>query len=210
MKSLLIGITGNIGSGKTLYSSFMKKYNIPIYYSDKRGKIIMNKSNLLKSNIIKYFGKNSYTKMGIINSSYLSKIVFQNSYALKLLCKLIYPLIKIDFELWKKSLLINNFPPYLIKESATLFESGSYKNCDIIIVLNSSLENKIKRIIKRDNLNELQIINRLNNQLKINDIKVNSNNIIIIDNNLSIDQLKKKSHKIHKTIIKKINYGKRR
>ncbi|WP_262887134.1 dephospho-CoA kinase [Blattabacterium cuenoti] len=103
-KIKLIGITGKMGSGKSLFSSFFKKKGIPVYYSDKRGKVLMNKIEIIKQNIIKYFGKNSYQK-NKINKTHLSKIVFQNSMALKLLCHIVHPWMLLDFKQWMSSII---------------------------------------------------------------------------------------------------------
>ncbi|WP_238786190.1 dephospho-CoA kinase [Blattabacterium cuenoti] len=201
---MLIGITGKIGSGKSLFSSFFKKKGIPIYYSDKRGKILMNEIDYIKKNIIKYFGINSYKK-GKINRNYLSKIVFNDSIALKLLCTIVHPWISIDFKNWMFSMQKNAL--YVIKESAILFESGNYKECDLIITIKSTMEKILDRIKKRDNLNENQIINRIKNQISNKKREKKSN--IIVNNCSSITFLLKKADIIHNKIIK-IKYGKRR
>ncbi|WP_238785123.1 dephospho-CoA kinase [Blattabacterium cuenoti] len=196
----LIGITGNMGTGKTLFSSFLKKTGIPVYCSDDRGKILMNNQNVIKKNIIRSFGKESYKK-NKLNNFFLSKKVFSNPPALKLLCSIVHPWINLDFEKWKKNVSINN-PLYIIKESAILFESGFYKKCDIIITLTSSLNKKLERIINRNKLSEEDIINRLNNQkkfLKKEKIKESINNIVI-NNNSSKNELQDKANFILKKI----------
>ncbi|WP_185866999.1 dephospho-CoA kinase [Blattabacterium cuenoti] len=198
-KKMLVGITGKMGSGKSLFSSFLKKKGIPIYYSDQRGKILMNKIRIIKQNITKYFGKNSYEKEKI-NKFYLSKIVFKNPVALKLLCSIVHPWISFDFKQWRSS--IQQKTIYVIKESAILFESGSYKECDLIISITSSKENMIKRIMKRDNLNENEIIDRLKNQISNKKREKKSN--IIIKNCLSTHHLQKEADRIHKLIKKLI------
>ncbi|WP_185868384.1 dephospho-CoA kinase [Blattabacterium cuenoti] len=212
MKCVLIGVTGKMGSGKSLFSYHLKKKGIPVYSSDERCRILMNKMSLIKKKIIKFFGKNSYTKEKKINKFFLSKILFNNYDALKLLSSIIHPWIKIDFKKWMIAIVNSNIDKkrfYLIKESALLFESGSYKDCDMIINLSSPLKNKIERIIKRDNLNEIEIINRLKNQIS-NKMREKASDILV-NNNCSRQYLEEKSHVIHEKIIKKIEkYGKRR
>ncbi|WP_185862558.1 dephospho-CoA kinase [Blattabacterium cuenoti] len=205
MKYFLIGITGKMGSGKSLFSSFFEKKGIPVYSSDKRGKILMNKIDNIKKNIIKFFGKKSYEK-NRINTNFLSEKVFQDPIALKLLCSIVHPWVFLDFKNWilsqKKNL-------YFIRESALLFESGAYKNCDLIITLTSPIEIMIERVMKRDNLKEDQIMNRLNVQIS-NREKIKHSHIII-ENIQDISFLEKEAKKIHKEIISKIyKNGKRR
>ncbi|AWU43640.1 dephospho-CoA kinase [Blattabacterium sp. (Cryptocercus kyebangensis)] len=204
MRSFLIGITGNMGSGKSSFTSFFKKNGIPVYSSDKRGKILMNKKKILKNNIIKFFGKKSYEE-NKVNTKLLSRIVFKNPTSLKLLCSIVHPWIFLDFKNWifsKKSF-------YSIKESALLFESGSYKDCDLIITIISPIEKMIERIIKRDHLSEREIMNRIKFQISDREKIKNSN--IIIENSQDISFLKKKTKEIHNKIIQKIfKNGKRR
>ncbi|WP_238785011.1 dephospho-CoA kinase [Blattabacterium cuenoti] len=202
---MLIGITGKMGSGKSLFSSFFKKKGVPIYYSDQRGKILMNKIKIIKKNIIKFFGKNSYKKEKI-NKTFLSKIVFKNPIALRLLCSIVHPWISIDFKNWKSS--IQKKTLYIIKESAILFESESYKECDFIITITSPIEKMIERIIKRDNLSENQIIYRLKNQISNKKREKKSN--MIIRNHLSTTYLHYKADKIHELLKNLYYYGKRR
>ncbi|WP_185849079.1 dephospho-CoA kinase [Blattabacterium cuenoti] len=200
-KIKLVGITGKMGSGKSLFSSFFKKKGIPVYSSDQRGKILMNQIEIIKKNIIKYFGKNSYEK-DKINKFYLSKIVFKNPIALKLLCSIVHPWILFDFKQWISSISrrkqIQKQTMYVIKESAILFESGSYKECDFVITITSPKENMIERIIKRDNLNENQIADRLKNQ--ISNIKRENKSDFIIKNYLSTYHLQKEADITHKLL----------
>ncbi len=190
-----------MGSGKSLLSSFFKKKGVPVYYSDKKGKILMNKIRIIKENIIKFFGKDSYKK-NIINKTYLSQIVFKNPIALKLLCSIVHPWISIDFKKWMLSITKVNKTIYAIKESALLFETKSYKKCDFIITTISTKENMIERIMKRDNLNENQIIDRLKNQISNKKRKKKSD--FIIRNDFSIQNFQNESDIIFKHLKKLI------
>ncbi|WP_185856612.1 dephospho-CoA kinase [Blattabacterium cuenoti] len=201
-KIKLIGITGKMGSGKSLFSFFLKKKGIPVYSSDQRSKILMNQVKIIKKNVIKYFGKDSYRK-NKINKTYLSEIVFKNPIALKLLCTIVHPWISLDFKQWISSIILKKIQKktiYVIKESALLFESRSYKECDFIITITSPKKNMIERIIKRDNLNENQIIDRLKNQISNKEKEKRSN--LVIKNYLSTCHLQKEADKIHKLLEK--------
>lgn len=210
MSFILIGITGKIGSGKSLFSSFFEKRGIPVYCSDKKAKILMNNNKIIQKNIIKHFGKNSYVNEEI-NKNYLSKIVFKNPIALKILCSIIHPWVSMDFKKWISFLFLKkkenkNF--YVIKESAILFESGSYKECNNIITITSPLKKMMERIIKRDNLRENEIFDRLKNQISNKKRKKKSD--IVIDNSTSVKNLKEQANKIYNTIFKVKKNGKRR
>ncbi|WP_185873711.1 dephospho-CoA kinase [Blattabacterium cuenoti] len=198
MKSLLIGITGKMGTGKSLFTTFFKKMGVPIYHSDKKCKKLMNEKKYIKTKIIKYFGKKSYLN-NKINTHFLSKTVFNNIYALKLLCSIIHPWVFLDFNNWIKS----KKTLYYIKESSLLFESGTYKYCHLIITIVSPIKKMIERIIQRDNLNEEQIMNRINFQTS-NKEKIKYSNIIIHNNIHNTLYLENKAKNIHNKIIKKI------
>ncbi|WP_341653500.1 dephospho-CoA kinase [Blattabacterium cuenoti] len=201
-KIKLIGITGKMGSGKSLFSFFLKQKGIPVYFSDQRGKILMNQVKIIRKNIIKSFGKDSYKK-DKINQTYLSEIVFKNPIALKLLCTIVHPWISLDFKQWISSIIkIQKKTLYVIKESAVLFESKSYKECDFIITITSPKKNMIERIITRDNLNENQIIDRLKNQISNRKREKKSN--FVIKNYSSTYHLQKKADSLHKLLEKLI------
>ncbi|WP_341666265.1 dephospho-CoA kinase [Blattabacterium cuenoti] len=162
----------------------------------------MNQVKIIKQNIIKSFGKDSYRK-NKINKTYLSEIVFQNPIALKLLCTIVHPWVSLDFKQWISYIIrIQKKTLYVIKESAILFESNSYKECDFIITITSPKKNMIKRIIKRDNINENQIINRLKNQISNRKREKKSN--FVIKNYSSTYYLQKEADRIHKLLEKLI------
>jgi dephospho-CoA kinase len=91
----------------------------------------------------------------------LAKLVFNNPQQLKVLNQIIHPAVKVDFENWLKA---NKNSPLIIKEAAILFESGSYKDCDVIISISAPQEIRIQRVIERDLLTYEEVISRINNQ----------------------------------------------
>ncbi len=157
MKS--IGLTGGIGSGKSTVSKILINHNIPVYDSDYRAKFLMNSSLKLKEMIIQSFGKDSYIK-NELNKNYISKIVFNNDLELKKINSLVHPFIYKDFGDWKKSF----FSKYVIFESALIFETGSYKLNDFNILVISDIEERIKRVVNRDNVNKEDVLVRVKNQ----------------------------------------------
>ncbi|WP_185882299.1 dephospho-CoA kinase [Blattabacterium cuenoti] len=202
----LIGITGQIGTGKSLLSHYFQQMQVPVYQSDIQCKKLMNNNCFIKKEIIKYFGTQAYIKNNTINSVVISNIVFNNNPAsyLKLLCKIIYPWMVLDFKIWQN---YHHKKLYLIKDSALLFESGSYKNCDLMINITSSIDTIIKRVRKRSRLHVNQIINRLKLQIP-NRYRIKYSNFII-NNESDINYLKYKAKTIHNLIINKLKYGKR-
>lgn len=154
-----IGLTGGIGSGKTTVSTILINNGIPVYDSDSRAKFIMNNSFEIKKKIINYFGKESY-KDDFLNKKHISQLVFNDKIALNEINSIVHPFVEKDFIKWRKM----NFYKYVIYESAIVFESGSYKNNDYNILVTSNVNERIKRVVNRDKVNEKDVMIRINNQ----------------------------------------------
>lgn len=196
----IVGITGGIGSGKSILSNFFLKKNIPIYNSDLYAKIIMEHFLCIKVKIIKFFGIKSYIN-NRLNVKYLSNKIFNNKINLNIMNSIVHPYVFLHFKNWINSLY--NFP-YCIKETALLFESGLYKICNFIITITCPIKLKIKRIMKRNpTLSEDDIIKRIIIQWP-DSIKINYSNIVI-NNILNINKLKSISEKIHNILLYNIN-----
>lgn len=155
----IIGLTGGIGSGKTTIANHLKSLGIPVYNSDDQAKKILFYPETIQS-LKSVFG-NSIFSNEFLDKDKLSKLVFNNPEKLKLLNQIIHPAVKVDFENWLKA---NKKSPLVIKEAAILFESGSYKNCDIIISISAPQELRIQRVIDRDHLTFEEVVSRINNQ----------------------------------------------
>ncbi|MGV0995734.1 dephospho-CoA kinase [Empedobacter falsenii] len=186
------GITGGIGSGKSTAAKFFEELGIPVYNSDTRAKTIQNENSEVKVKIIAAFGEEAYNENGL-NKPYLSKQVFQNNEKLKLLNSIVHPAVFQDFEDWKKA----QKSDIVMKEAAILIESGSYKDCDVVISVVVDVETRIARTIKRDGLSREEILARINNQ--ISDEERITKSDFIIDNNGDLAHLK---NEVEQTFIK--------
>ena len=155
----IIGLTGGIGSGKTTVAKLFEADGIPVYIADDEAKKIMLLPETI-AKIINVFG-DSVLSNDQIDRKKLSAIVFNHPEKLKLLNAIIHPLVKKHFDDWVKK--HENFP-FIIKEAAILFESGSYKYCDKIITVYASIETRIKRVMARDNASEEEVLERIQNQ----------------------------------------------
>ena len=161
MQNLRIGITGGIGAGKSTVCKIFNQIGIPIYDADFRAKWLMNNNPELKEAIRKSFGWDSYTRKDDLNRDYLGKVVFNNEEKLKNLNNIVHPAVIIDFELWTQE---HKHEPYSLKEAALLFESNSYKNLHKVIVINSPIETRIERVVKRDHVKREDVLKRIENQ----------------------------------------------
>ena len=155
----IVGLTGGIGSGKTTVSKEFQKYSIKVYNSDLRAKFLMNNSIVLKNKLINNFGKEFYIN-DELNKSYISQIIFNDPISLKLVNSMVHPEVFNDFNEWRQSLS----EKFVLYESALIFETGSYKLNDFNILVTCDHDLRVKRILKRDGINEEKINSIINNQ----------------------------------------------
>jgi len=154
---LKVGITGNIGSGKTTVSKIFEVLSIPVFYADDAAKNVMVNDPILIDAIKIAFGTAAYFDDGKLNRKYIAGIVFNNEAELDKLNAIVHPATFRAFDNW---LLLHGDAPYVLKEAALLFESDSYKMCDKTIMVTAPLEMRIQRVIQRDNLPKDEILKR--------------------------------------------------
>ena len=159
MKPHLIGITGGIGSGKSTVSQIISHLGYKVYNSDVRAYEIINDNKLVKEKLIKSFGLDIYENSSL-NKEYVSKLIFNNESAKIKINSIVHPEVIEDFKNWVK---VNNKEKILFKESALLFESGSYQELDKVIYVYCDKKIRIERIIKRD---RHRSINQIENIIK--------------------------------------------
>jgi dephospho-CoA kinase len=178
LKPLKIGITGGIGSGKTTVCKIFETLGIPVYYADERAKWLMTNDLELVKNIKILFGKAAYND-GILNRSYIAEIAFSDPQKLEQLNSLVHPAVLRDGEIWQES---HPNVPYTLKEAALLFESGSYKQLDKIIVVTAPLELRIQRVLQRDQTSREAVEARIAKQM-LEEEKIKRADFIIINDN---------------------------
>ncbi len=154
-----IGITGGIGAGKTLVAEIIKAMGYPVYNSDERAKELTESNPKIKEGLIHLFGEEIYQN-DTLNKFALAQAIFSNESLREKVNALIHPIVREDFNLW--ALAQNN--SLVFNESAILFETGSFKNFDAIILVYAPKELRIKRIMKRDNCSENEVLKRMNSQ----------------------------------------------
>lgn len=192
---LKVGVTGGIGSGKSTVSRFFSALGVPVYDSDQRAKSLMQYDDSIRSKIKIEFGDNAYHK-NELNRSYLAEIVFKNESKLKQLNAIVHPVVKTDFINWLSQ---NSNAKLIIKEAAIMIESGAYKDLDKLIVVNASMNQKIKWIKQRDHLSLEDIKNRIQNQLS-DEIR-NQYADFIIENNSNKRELKQQVLSVYNKLI---------
>lgn len=154
---LKVGITGNIGSGKTTVSKIFEILGAPVFYADEAAKKVMTEDPILIAALKTEFGEQSYFNDGSLNRKYIADIVFNDEMELNKLNAIAHPAVFRAFDNWLAG--IKN-APYVMKEAALLFESSSYEMCDKTIMVSAPLELRINRVMQRDNLTRAEIESR--------------------------------------------------
>ena len=160
---LKIGLTGGIGSGKSTVAKIFELLSIPVYYADEASKRLYHTDKNLIAQIKKHFGEDVYTSEQL-NRSKLAAIVFNDPQKLELLNQLVHPPTLRDAEEWMKK----QTAPYVVKEAALLFESGSSAGLDFIIGVKAPTALRVKRVMDRDHLTRDEILSRADRQIDEN------------------------------------------
>ena len=189
----IVGLTGGIGSGKSTVLKQFEDLGINTYSADKAAKKLINSDEDLIESIKSLFGDNIYDN-NILDTIKLSKIVFQDSHKLESLNSIIHPAVAKDF----KSFIKTNHGDYIVKEVAIIFETNTEDNYDKIILVRAPIEDRIKRVVLRDNITKDDVIRRVNNQ--IDDSTIIDKCDYIIDNH-NLKELKEKVIDIHHDLI---------
>lgn len=155
-----IGITGGIGSGKSVVASLLNLYGVPVYVADTESKILTATSPVIREKLIALFGKELYTDEGL-DKRLLASNIFGNPECLKQVNAIIHPEVNRHFSEWTKS----QSTEFCAIESAILFESGFNNTVDKSLMIYAPLELRIRRALQRDKVSREEILSRINSQL---------------------------------------------
>lgn len=187
----VIGITGGIGSGKTIVCTIFETLGVPIYSADQHAKRLMNENESLQDRIRQAFGAQAYED-GTLNRQYLAEQVFSLPERLEILNGLVHPAVAEDFDEWIEQ---HANAPYVMKEAAILFESGADQAVDITVMVIAPEDVRIRRVIERDGVTEESVRQRMANQwpqerkVKLADHIINNDGqTLIIPQILELDQ----------------------
>lgn len=169
-----IGVTGGIGSGKSLVCQIIRTMGYPVYNADLRARNLTNSHPLIVNGVKKLFGENVYSN-GLLNRKIVAEKVFNDVKLLIQLNKIIHPIVSDDFNEW---LLQNHNENLVFKEAAILFESGANKQVDRVIAVWAPKELRIKRVCDRDGVAPEEVEKRISNQMDVEEINSRSDYII--------------------------------
>jgi dephospho-CoA kinase len=192
---LIIGLTGGIGSGKSTVASMFKTLGIPIYIADDEAKALMNKSKAIRRELIALLGESAY-KNNTVNRPFIAQQVFNDKALLKKINAIVHPRVAEHFKTW----LSKQKAPYVIKEAAIIFENNLEHQYDAIITVISPKEERIKRVVERDDSSKEKVMAIIENQLP-DEEKVKRSDFVI--KNINLEDVQNQVLQIHNKLIQK-------
>jgi dephospho-CoA kinase len=157
---LRVGLTGGIGSGKSVVAKVFETLGVPVYYADEAAKRVMSENASLRKDLVKYFGEEAYVNNDL-NRKFISAQVFNNPEKLKVLNSLVHPVTLADADEW----ISLQTAPYVIKEAALIFESDAWKHLDKFIGVSAPFELRMQRAMQRDRVSAQQVQDRMDRQM---------------------------------------------
>ncbi len=193
----VVGLTGGIGSGKTYVASLFGQLGIAVYDSDTSAKRLMSSDTELKQKIVHAFGQGSYLADHSLNRSWLASQVFVNPEKLNILNAMVHPAVGKDFKQWLEA----QTSPYVIKETALLFEADLCRHCHICVLVIAPEELRIRRLQKRSGWSIEQIKQRMAAQWDDDKKRVMADHVVYNDGSHStVVQVLNLHHRIMKRI----------
>ena len=176
----VIGVTGGIGSGKSIVGLILSTMGYPVYYSDQEAKWVMNNDTELRKELIAVFGEETYLD-NELNRPFLAEKIFTSPELKEKINQIVHPIVRKRFS----DFVSNSNSPLVFNEAAILFETGGYKDFDATILVVADKEIRIQRVMQRDNATREQVAARMNNQWS-DEQKVKLANHVIYNNNTDL------------------------
>ena len=164
-----MGLTGGIGSGKTTVAGILESLGIPVFDADTRAKSLYQGNPDLRTWVVDRFGETCGCyqdgRLIDINRKALADIVFSNSEALEELNAVVHPAVARDFKVWRALQSKQSNAPYVVREAAILIETGGYKQCDSVAVVQAPQAVRLARATRRLGTDPALIEKRMQQQL---------------------------------------------
>ncbi|MDR2912603.1 MAG: dephospho-CoA kinase [Alistipes sp.] len=197
-----VGVTGGIGSGKSTVCESFAELGVPVYDSDARARELMNNDVGVRREIVALLGAGAYLEsefggefLGRLNSAFVAAKVFEDRALLASLNAIVHPAVAKDFEVWAAAF---SDRPYVVFESAILFESGFDRFADLIVTVSASVELRIERVLARgrgiggvsrdaEGISREEVMRRMANQMS--DAEREARADFVVDNNGGMAEL---------------------
>lgn len=186
-----IALTGGIGSGKSTTSSLLRLYGYSVICADRISHDVLDNNSSL---VVERFGREILSD-GKIDRKKLGNIVFSNKDSKKELETILHPLIKKNIETLASSLEVKKFPYFI--DIPLFYETRNYDISNVVLVY-ASLDIRLRRIMLRDNIDEVVALKKIESQMSLDDKKNLASYVIY--NNDTLEKLQSEVEKYIKTI----------
>jgi dephospho-CoA kinase len=191
---MIIGITGGIGSGKTIVCEIFKQLGVPVFNADNVARDLMQNNQEAYTLLQAQFGETIFPLLGQFNKLHLSQLVFNNPDELSQLNSIVHPFVRTAFNNWKEK----QTSPYILHEAAILIESGFNKLCDKVIVVEAPEGLRIQRVTARDGKSTEDVVSIIQQQMPDEERRKHADYTII---NNEISPLLPQVLTIHETLL---------
>ncbi|NAY90715.1 dephospho-CoA kinase [Muricauda sp. JGD-17] len=191
---ITIGLTGGIGSGKSTVAQMFRELGVPVYDSDAEAKQLMTTSPDVKAGIISLLGEQAYDE-NQLNRDFIANKAFSNKDILEKLNAIVHPVVREHFYQWRKE----QSAPYVIQESALIFENGIQDQYDLVILVTAPLQMRVERVVERDQVSQEKVHYRIKNQMD-DQLKIELADFLI--ENTDWEATQKKVNRLHTTLLK--------
>lgn len=184
----IIGVTGGIGSGKSVVARLLRLMDIPVYDCDSEAKRLMCENASIRESLVRAVGDGVYDAMGRLDRACLASYMFGNAERVALINSIVHPVVRDDFRAWAQ----RTGKAVVAVESAILFEAGMDADVDTVWLVHASEDMRLQRAIKRDASNEKAIRCRMQSQLNEQEYMQRADVVLQNDGNHSlISQVRK-------------------
>ncbi len=198
MRVKTVGLTGGIGSGKSTVARMFEALGAHVFYADDVARRIMEEDPEVRQAIIELLGPESYLPDGKLNRRYIAERVFKDERLLKRLNRIVHPRVHRAFQHAREA-LARQGGGLLIEEAALIFETGAVRFLDKVIVVDAPEEERVRRVVKRDNVSPEHVRARMRHQLPSKELRARAD--YVIENTGSLEDLRRKVEHIYRELV---------
>ncbi|WKZ67030.1 MAG: dephospho-CoA kinase [Flavobacteriales bacterium] len=156
---LRVGLTGGIGSGKSVVARLLQLLRVPVYPADARAKELMESDSHVRQALVERFGADLFAS-GRLDRQRLAARIFTDADALRAVNGIVHPAVRADFERWASAL----DSPYVVMEAAVMAENEGWRRFDRVVAVACPEQERVRRVMARDGASEAQVRDRIASQ----------------------------------------------
>lgn len=181
----VIAITGSISTGKSSVSNYLIEKNIPVIDTDKLSRVVVEKGSVGLNQLIENFGNKILNDDGTLNRKALGEIIFNDSKSREKLNHILHPLIRQLVNEQLEEYRASNVPLVFV-DIPLYYEGNANIKADEVWVVYTTLDSQLKRLMKRNNIDQQEAHNLINSQMSIEDKSTWAD--VVIDNSGTLEE----------------------